>query len=55
MPTINNAIPEFFERSAGNKNTQAPRRIHPTLKINAEYLKIRFLILNKISVSLNML
>jgi len=55
MPTINNTIPAFFERSAGNKNTHTPRRIHPTHKINAEYLKIRFLILNKISVSLNML
>jgi hypothetical protein len=55
MPTINIAIPAFLESSAGKKITQTPRRIYPKLKINDEYLKIRFLILNKISVSLNML
>lgn len=55
MPAINIAIPAFFESSAGEKNTQMPRRINPKFKINDEYLKIRFDIFNKISVSLNML
>jgi hypothetical protein len=55
VPAINIAIPAFRESSAGEKNTQMPRKINPKLKISDEYLKMRFDIRNKISVSLNML